>query len=103
MVSREGWEFLSRIQLDRRAFPSHISIVAAIIQSIPIAYPKNSSYKISRKKIMKMAHIKGIATYHNCINNLVEWGYIKYEPSYHPSGQTRVWIVREFGKGESLL
>lgn len=64
-----------------------------MIQSIPDACSGKSGIKISRKKIMQIARIKGIATYHNCINNLVEWGYIKYEPSYHPSGETRVWIV----------
>ncbi|SMD44915.1 hypothetical protein SAMN00777080_3552 [Aquiflexum balticum DSM 16537] len=95
MDSGEIWKVLKRIQQDKRALTSHISVFVAILQLF-IEGNRPKHLQVSRQKLMKLAHIKGIATYHNCINNLVEWGYIKYEPSYHPLGETRVWIVKEF-------
>ena len=39
---------------------------------------------ISRKEIMRQTHIGSIVTYHKCIRQLREYGYIIYEPSYNP-------------------
>jgi hypothetical protein len=39
---------------------------------------------ISRKEIMGQTHIGSIVTYHKCIRQLKEFGYIIYEPSYNP-------------------
>ncbi len=39
---------------------------------------------ISRKQIMEQTHIGSIVTYHKCIRQLRDFGYIIYEPSYNP-------------------
>ncbi len=39
---------------------------------------------ISRKEIMGQTHIGSIVTYHKCIRQLREFGYIIYKPSYNP-------------------
>jgi hypothetical protein len=38
--------------------------------------------KISRKKLMTKAHFGSITTYHKCINQLCDFGYILYQPTY---------------------
>jgi hypothetical protein len=39
---------------------------------------------ISRRQIMEQTHIGSIVTYHKCIRQLKDYGYIIYEPSYNP-------------------
>jgi hypothetical protein len=75
---------------------SHISIVSALVHESFKMEGKGQSFRISRKMVMQLSHIKGIATYHKCIKNLIDWGYIRYEPSYDPSGCTTIWIIFEF-------
>ena len=38
--------------------------------------------RISRKKLMAKAHFGSITTYHKCINQLCDFGYILYQPTY---------------------
>jgi hypothetical protein len=40
---------------------------------------------ISRRQIMEQTHIGSIVTYHKCIRQLKDYGYIIYEPSYNPA------------------
>lgn len=39
---------------------------------------------ISRREMMAQAHVGSLMTYHKCIRQLTEFGYIIYEPSYNP-------------------
>ncbi|TSD66374.1 hypothetical protein FFF34_002940 [Inquilinus sp. KBS0705] len=39
--------------------------------------------KVIRKDLMRLAHINSIATYHKCIKELVNYGYIAYTPSFN--------------------
>lgn len=41
-------------------------------------------FSVSRRKLMCYSNIRSTGTYHKCIKKLVELGYIKYSPSYHP-------------------
>lgn len=69
---------------DRRISVWHISLYIALLYK----WYKNdlqNPFQITRKETMRMAHIGSIATYHKCIKQLQEYGYIKYAPSYHPS------------------
>jgi len=45
----------------------------------------NNPFSITRKSVMKVAHIGSIATYHKCIKQLQEFGYISYIPTYNAS------------------
>ncbi len=49
---------------------------------------------ISRKKVMYFAHINSIVTYHKCIKELQAFGYIHYNPSYHPGLGSRVHLIK---------
>jgi len=39
---------------------------------------------ISRREVMAQTHIGSIVTYHKCIRQLRDFGYIIYQPSYNP-------------------
>ncbi|QKJ32824.1 hypothetical protein HQ865_24730 [Mucilaginibacter mali] len=49
--------------------------------------------QVSRSSLMKLTHIRSIVTYHKCIAQLQEYGYIHYQPSYHPKQGSRVTLL----------
>lgn len=75
--------FLDQIKDDPGIGPIHISLFMAILHS---AYEQKFEGPISvfSKNLMRSAKISGVATYHRCIQELQEMGYIKYVPSYNP-------------------
>src|SRR5579863_2943813 len=75
--------FMQTAKKDKRVTSWHISLYFALLYQwhktggiIPIC--------ISPREIMKLSHIRSIATYQKHINELVAFGYIMYEQSYHP-------------------
>jgi hypothetical protein len=76
---------LSTLCQDKRISVWHISAYAAIIQLWCKGHFRNP-VSVTRRKIMELAHIGSIATYHKCIRELEQYGYISYESSYHPNG-----------------
>ena len=50
---------------------------------------------ISRSKVMRLARIKSAMTYHKCMDQLQEYGYIFYMPSYHPGEGSRVHLLKK--------
>ena len=43
---------------------------------------------------MEVAKISGLATYHKCMKDLVEFGYIQYDPSYNPAVNSQVRLLK---------
>lgn len=85
-VSAEINRFFAAIREDSRISPVHISLFMAIVQHWNDGDGKTQVYVFS-KDLMRLAKISGVATYHRCIKELHEYGYIKYQPSYnHFSG-----------------
>lgn len=50
---------------------------------------------------MPASKIKSNATYHKCINELKDFGYIKYIPSYDPYKKTQISIILEHATGSA--
>jgi len=48
---------------------------------------------VTRKEIMRLAHIGSIATYHKCVKELQEFGYMRYCPSYNPSLGSQINVL----------
>jgi hypothetical protein len=48
---------------------------------------------IKRKQVMEASKISGLATYHRCIKELHEYGYIDYLPSYNSVIGSQVVIL----------
>ncbi len=72
--------FYTAIDDDARINKTHIGVYMALMQQWNIMGGKNP-FPIQRKVIMKRAKISARYTYNKCLNNLQEYGYIKYLPS----------------------
>lgn len=73
--------FFKRIQADPRISITHIGIFSALNY---YRYQHNfgSQFQAFSKEIMKLAKISSSSTYHRCILELNEYGYLTYKPSF---------------------
>ncbi len=69
---------------DNRVTVWHLTIYTVLLFKWRANDYKNP-IPITRREIMRIAHIGSIATYHKCIRQLKQFGYIEYLPSYNPS------------------
>lgn len=74
--------FLKKANDDSRLLPSHISLYFAILSSWSES-KFAQTFRIFRKDLMRLSHISSFATYHKCMKQLDEYGYLKYESSYN--------------------
>ncbi len=74
---------IALIALDDRLSIRHIGVYVALLH-LWSRNQMNSPFQVTRSKVMKLARIGGIATYHKCVTELVDLGYIGYKPSYDP-------------------
>ena len=84
--------FFHSIRDDTRISPVHISLFMAIIQ-----FWKDNNYKspisVFGHELMYLAKISGVATYHKNIQQLEEYGYIRYEPSFDRFVGSLIYII----------
>jgi hypothetical protein len=85
--------FFEAIREDNRIGTSHISLYMALFQLYNINRFENPIL-INRSVVMETAKINGLATYHRCIKDLAQFGYIKYLPSFNPGISTRVFLLK---------
>lgn len=83
--------FFDKIQHDDRLNPTHISLYLALFQFWNLNHFKNP-ISISRNEMMKLSKISAYGTYHKCIKQLQEFGYILYEPSFNPFKGSMVYL-----------
>ena len=79
-----------RMGNDRRLMATHISLFTALF----VQWQRNdfkSPFPIKRKESMGFSRIASVATYHKCIRELDEYGYIHYQPSFHPAKGSLVY------------
>lgn len=80
-----------RMAKDQRLMVTHISLFTAMF----VAWQQNgytSPFPITRKGLMAFSRIASVATYHKCIRELDELGYIRYQPSFNPkTGSLIYW------------
>ncbi len=53
----------------------------------------SETFQVSRRKLMRAAHIQSIVTYHKVISELQAFGYLHYLPSYHPMKGSAVSLM----------
>lgn len=70
---------------------THISLYMALFQFYNLNRFQNP-VEITRAAVMRVAKINGIATFHKCIKDLNDYGYIHYLPSCNPAINIRVLI-----------
>ena len=83
---------LNSIVRDERITVWHMAMVFGIMQ-LATSVDLQAPIYISRKKVMRLSHIKNIVTYHKCIKELQQFGYIRYIPSYHPAIGSQVYLL----------
>jgi len=69
----------------------HISLFVSIYS----VYESNnyaSQFQVSRRRLMQLSKIQSKATYHKCLKDLIDKGYILYHPSYHPLEGSKIII-----------
>jgi len=89
---KELTSFYIAIREDNRIGISHISLYMALFQFYNLNQFKNP-VNITRAEVMVVAKISGLATYHKCMRDLAEFGYIRYMPSFNPSASSQVHIL----------
>ena len=76
-------KLLKRMSNDDRLMATHVSLFTALF----IQWQRNnfvSPFPITRRELMTHSKIASVATYHKCIRQLDDYGYIRYQPNYHP-------------------
>ncbi len=90
---KELTSFYSAIRDDHRIGASHISLYMALFQYYNLNGFENPIH-ITRANIMEAAKINGLATYHKCIKDLNDFGYIQYLPSFNPAINSEVNLLQ---------
>lgn len=83
--------FYKVLSEDARISTTHISLYMALIQEWVLTGGRNP-FPIAREGIMLTAKISARFTYNKCMNNLQEYGYIKYLPSTNSFTQSIIYL-----------
>ncbi len=86
-------DLLVTLSKDDRITVWHLAALFAIVQ-LATCSDMTEPIFISRKKVMGLAHINNFVTYHKCIRELQNFGYIQYFPSYHPVIGSKVHLLK---------
>lgn len=93
MVLLSGMDNISqRLSEDNRLHSSHVSLYLTLL----IIWKQNlfsNPFTISRKQLMTITKIGSYATYHKCIRQLEQYGYIKYIPNFNSFIGSYVFIL----------
>ncbi len=84
--------FFQRVAADNRLNPTHVSLYMAIFQFWNAGHFQNP-VSISRQELMRISKICAKATYHKCIKDLHNYGYIQYLPSFNPFKGSLVYLI----------
>ena len=74
--------FYEAIGVDPRITPVHISIYMAILLAY-LLHASENPIQVDRDLLMQHAKISARSTYYKSLQELHEFGYIKYIPSYN--------------------
>ena len=86
------YDFFTAIENDFRISSTHIAIFAALLQF------KNSNgftnpIEAYRHEITPIAKVLSAYTYHKCIRELNDYGYLRYEPSSKKTMKSRIYFL----------
>lgn len=93
-IGKQLASFLQLASKNRHFHQSHVSLYSAILVCCEKSHCQNP-FRVSRRELMKHSAIHSFATYHKCMNDLVMYGYIDYQPSYHPKLASSVTLLNE--------
>jgi hypothetical protein len=81
--------FFEAIKHDARIGSTHIGIYAALVQYWQANGFQNPMQAYAHE-VMPLAKISASTTYHKCIRDLHDFGYIIYQPSYKRNERSRI-------------
>lgn len=84
-------DFFKAIEKDYRISVTHIGIYAALLQ-----FRADKGFinpiKAYSYEIMEIAMISSPKTYHKCVHELQEYGYIKFEPTRNRKQRSTIYF-----------
>jgi hypothetical protein len=87
---------------DTRLNTSHVSMYLALF----LIWNHNrfqNPLSINRSEVMKISKIGARATYHKCITELHQWGYLKYIPSHNPLKGSLIYLFNFGTSSEQVV
>jgi len=93
--------FFNKVSVDDRLNPTHVSLYVSLFQFWN-ACRFHNPISISRQEAMNVSKISSKVTYHKCIRELHQFGYLRYEPSYNPFKGSLVYLF-DFQTGTELV
>ncbi len=93
--------FFDKVAADGRLNASHVSMYVSLFQQWNINRFKNP-ISVSRTDPMNVSKISSKATYHRCLRDLHEYGYVSYDPSFNPYKGSLVYLI-EFQTGSEQV
>lgn len=93
MTTSEFIHFIALIEKDNRLTSWHLSLLTAIL-FLALKQGRMEAVKVSRSRIMRLAHITTLPTYHKYFKSLQVLGYIVYRPSYHPAVRSEIDLLK---------
>lgn len=84
--------FFEAIGSDARISITHIGIYAALLQ-YRIQNDFTNPIQVFSHEIMSIAKLSSAITYHKCVRELSEYGYIRYEPSFNRMKGSKIYFV----------
>lgn len=93
-ISNKLLHYIVELKNDAKLNVWHFALLLGIIQ-FAFVQKQCKLIRISRRKLMKYAHITTLPTYHKYLKELQELGYIKYTPSYHPDMRSTVELLHK--------
>ena len=83
--------FFERVTRDSRLNPTHVSLYVSVFQMWNLSRFKNP-VSVSRDELMKISKISAKGTYHKCMRELHNFGYLSYHPSFNPYKGSVVYL-----------
>jgi hypothetical protein len=83
-------KWIKSMGCDERLMATHISLFTALF----VFFQRSqfvSPFPVTRAGLMACSRIASIATYHKCIKELNDFGYIRYQPSFSPKQESMVY------------
>ena len=94
--------FFEKISTDYRLNPSHVSMYMALFHFWNINHFTNP-ISISRDQTLRLSKIGSNHTYHKCLHDLHEYGYIIYKPSHNPLRGSLIYLCTFETSDEQVL
>jgi len=84
-------DFFSAIEKDFRISSTHIAIYTALLCFRAVKGFSNP-IEVFRVELSPIAKISSKYTYHKCLQELHEYGYLRYEPSFKKTRGSRIYF-----------